>query len=297
MTNSVFHPGERLAQSHAGIVRDTAPIRPFLPPQHRDFFESLALLPIATVPPGGAPIATFLTGPRGFISSPDANTLHISALPAPDDPASTALIPGAQAAVIGIELATRRRNRANGVVAAHDATGLTLSIRESFGNCPQYIQARGIAPAAHTPAPTEHLATLDAHARALIAAADTAFVATASAHGADISHRGGRPGFLHLEADRLSIPDFPGNGYFNTFGNLLLDPRASLLIPDFTTGDVLHLTGTASIDWSPSTAPTGTARLWHLDSHSSWRRRTALPLRFSNPLPAPTTLATGNWPG
>ena len=79
MTNSVFHPGERLAQSHAGIVRDTAPIRPFLPPQHRDFFESLALLPIATVPPGGAPIATFLTGPSGrkIAAKPD--------LPTPDD--------------------------------------------------------------------------------------------------------------------------------------------------------------------------------------------------------------------
>ena len=97
--------------------------------------------------------------------------------------------------------------------------------------------------------PVESLDHLDGAARAAIAAADTFFVASRSRagngamFGADISHRGGRPGFIRVDGDVLTIPDFRGNRYFNTLGNLLAEPRASLLFVDFASGGLLQLTG------------------------------------------------------
>jgi hypothetical protein len=52
----------------------------------------------------------------------------------------------------------------------------------------------------------------------------------------------------------LTIPDFRGNRFFNTLGNLVSDPRAALLFVDFETGDLLHLQGRVEIDWSPTAA-------------------------------------------
>jgi hypothetical protein len=59
---------------------------------------------------------------------------------------------------------------------------------------------------------------------------------TGAAFGADISHRGGLPGFVRVQGDELTIPDFRGNRYFNTLGNLIAEPRASLLFIDFEKG-------------------------------------------------------------
>jgi hypothetical protein len=44
-------------------------------------------------------------------------------------------------------------------------------------------------------------------------------------------------------------PDYPGNNMFNSLGNLAVDPAAALAFIDFTTGDTLHLSGTAHVDW------------------------------------------------
>jgi uncharacterized protein len=67
-----------------------------------------------------------------------------------------------------------------------------------------------------------------------------------------MSHRGGAPGFIRISPDGvLHIPDFPGNNYFNTFGNLLHDPRAALLFVDFPGGRALHLAGEAQPHLSP----------------------------------------------
>ena len=49
-------------------------------------------------------------------------------------------------------------------------------------------------------------------------------------------------------ADVLTVPDFTGNFVFNTLGNLVASPMAGLLFVDFTNGDVLQLTGRATID-------------------------------------------------
>ncbi|HET7504804.1 MAG TPA: pyridoxamine 5'-phosphate oxidase family protein [Kofleriaceae bacterium] len=295
-----FHPGELEAQTRAGGGSQGGAIRPWMADQHRAFFATLPYVVVASYL-DGYPVATIWTGPPGFVTTPDAETLRLSiALDPADrsDPTSAAFIPGAPFGLLGIELATRRRNRANGVVTAAGPDGVTVAVRQSFGNCPQYIRPRSVAclapgtdPEPRPPHALDELDPLDAAARAAITGADTCFVATAArtaepTGGVDISHRGGPPGFVHLDGDVLTIPDFAGNRYFNTLGNLVSEPRAALLFVDFARGDLLHLQGQATILWGgPEVrAVEGAERLWRLRVERAWRRPGALPLRWSAPL-------------
>jgi predicted pyridoxine 5'-phosphate oxidase superfamily flavin-nucleotide-binding protein len=301
MTQTLFHPGELAAQASAGVVSHAPAIRDWMPDQHRAFFGLLPFLPIATAGDDGAPLATILTGPPGFISSPDRTTLHVAAHADRHDPAEPFLIPGASVGLLGIDLATRRRNRANGTLRSVGHDGMTVSVAQSFGNCPQYIQTRLWQDGSVAPGSVEWLTGLDPGACDLIARADTFFVASSSGGraghmgGLDISHRGGRPGFVSISGDTLTIPDFHGNGYFNTFGNLLLDPRAALLFVDWTDGTLLHLRGKADILWNQDGGFAGAERLWRISIADGWRQRGALPLRWSFQTYAPQTLRTGTW--
>ncbi|HEY5797824.1 MAG TPA: pyridoxamine 5'-phosphate oxidase family protein [Bosea sp. (in: a-proteobacteria)] len=303
MAENPFHDGERAAQARAGVSSYGAGIRTFMPDQHRSFFAGLPWLFAGLVNPQGWPLATVLTGEPGFASSPIATTLSVRSLPAADDPAGIALRPGAPIGLLGIEFETRRRNRANGMVTARDARGFDVSVSQSFGNCAKYIQIRhrlGARPG--EPGAIEPLAGLDDAARTMIAQADTLFIATATpaghaGGGVDMSHRGGRTGFVRLDGETLTIPDFAGNRYFNTFGNLLLEPRAALLFVDFATGTTLQLQGVTEIIWSGDDVLRldGAERLWRFHVERGWRRPHALPLRWSEPEFAPTTLETGLW--
>jgi uncharacterized protein len=301
MTFLAFHEDEARAQALAGHQRPgRVAIRPFMPDQHREFFALLPYLFVATLDAQGWPMASVLTGEPGFMQSPDPATLRIGALPAADDPAAPTFIAGAEIGLLGLDFTTRRRNRANGRLVAVD-DGLSVAIAQSFGNCAQYIQTRAPSPRAVAGAPVEQLDRLDEAARALIARSDTFFVASRSRAGIaegglDMSHRGGKPGFVGVAGDTLAIPDFRGNRFYNTLGNLLGDPRAGLLFIDFASGDILQLQGRVSIDWHPDgTGPAGTERLWRLAVERGWRRPAAFPFAWTFDTYAPTTLATGTW--
>jgi hypothetical protein len=295
-----FHADELAAQALAGKGAGRAPIRPFMPEQHREFFSLLPYLFTATLDERGWPVASVLTGPYGFVTSPDPTTLRIAARPRLDDPAASGFTVGAEIGLLGLDMTTRRRNRANGhIVSSGD--GLDVRITQSFGNCAQYIQTRAPVPRPVAAAVTAEIVEgLDASARTVIARADTLFVASRSRRelgaegGLDMSHRGGRPGFVRVADNRLTIPDFRGNRFFNTLGNLLGDPRASLLFVDFDSGDLLQLQGTVTIDWQPG-GVTGAERLWQIDVERLWRRRDVFPFRWRFGDYAPTTLATGTW--
>jgi hypothetical protein len=162
--------------------------------------------------------------------------------------------------ILGIELPTLRRNRLNGRVAKLGPGGFVVAVDQSFGNCPQYIHRRDyVALAANAftgPLGVESFAGLAPDMAAFIRRIDTAFIATAADgaddrdHGVDVSHRGGTPGFLTLDPKgRIVLPDYRGNFFFNTLGNLLVNPRVGLTLIDFSTGDLLQLTGKAEIIW------------------------------------------------
>lgn len=305
-----FNADELRAQALAGGGPRGSGIRDFLPEQHRQFLSQLSFVFAGATDAQGWPLATLLIGQPGFLQSPDPRTLHIAALPDAEDPANEALSPNREIGILGIDFSTRRRNRVNGHIVARDSSGIRIAVGQSFGNCPQYIQMRVLAPHESDPAPAmaepiETLEHLDAPARAAILAADTFFVASRSRpgdgaeFGADISHRGGRPGFVQVDGDQLTIPDFRGNRYFNTLGNLIAEPRASLLFVDFTTGDLLQLQGRAEVDWNGAAAGqlAGAERLWRFHVTRGWRRRSATRLRWSFIEYSRTTLQTGLWRG
>jgi len=302
--NDVFHPDERRAQALAQFDIKIAPIRPAMPEQHRTFFAGLPYLLASTIDDEGWPLATLFTGPPGFVSSPDDTHLRINAPRRQDDPALNAMFSGKEIGILGIDFSNRRRNRANGRIGRMDKNRIEIAIDQSFGNCPKYIQIREIYPVDRaTPPPArEDLTQMDDQARALISRADTLFVAShayseKAQGGADVSHRGGQAGFVKIDGNRLWIPDFVGNKFMNTLGNLLAKPKAALLFPDFDTGDILHLQGTTEIVWQPETikGPEGAQRYWCVDVQRAWRFRQALPWRGRNVEYSPASLGTGQW--
>jgi len=303
VSDTVFHPDELDAQARAGVGSTRPGIRDFMPEQHRTFFAALPYLLVGASDGDGWPLATLLEGQSGFVSSPDAATLRIEALPHATDPAAGMIRVGDEIAVLGIDFGTRRRNRANGTVSSLDASGFTVAVRQGFGNCPQYIQRRNITQGLSVAGTVRPLVSFDSESRALIERADTFFVATRSragigaAGGADISHRGGQPGFVRITGDALFIPDFRGNRYFNTLGNLVGEPRCSLLFLDFENGDLLQLQGTTCIDWSGPAAQLvqGAERTWQFRVARGWYRPRAAVLRGELIDYSPVTLRTGTW--
>lgn len=307
MERSPWHAGERQLQEKVGVAARMEAfgrkvIRTWMPDQHREFYQQLPFMLFGAVDADGRPWASVLEGAPGFARSPDPQHLRFSSLPAADDPAQ--LADGEPVGLLGIELHTRRRNRLNGHVANLAPDGFELTVDQAFGNCPQYIQLRQFqrVPLADPASrPARHLTALDDAAVALIASADTFFVAsyvdTDGQRAVDVSHRGGQPGFVRVEGNRLTIPDFAGNLHFNTLGNLLLNPKAGLLFIDFSTGDVLQLSGRTEIilEGPQIEAFQGAERLWTFEVEKLVRRPAALALRWRFDGMSPNSLLTGNW--
>ena len=270
MELSPYHEGERTVQARTGgeriAGRHAELIRPYMPGGLARFLQSRRWLVISGEDGDHRIWASILTGPPGFAFAADEVTLQIAASPDASDPLHDLgkAADGEPIGVLTIDLAQRLRARINGRVR-READGLVVSVEQAYANCSKYIQRRAMIPwsddaphrAAAVSAASESLR--DEH-HELIASADTCFLATiAPGHGADVSHRGGRPGFLlSIDDDRaVRFPDFVGNGMFNTLGNLELDNRAGLAIPDFRTGAMLQISGHATVDYdSPPHART-----------------------------------------
>ena len=310
--DSAWHAGEVAAQRRYGLAERMAEVgrqvvRDYMPEQHRDFFGLLPMLFLGGLDDAGQPWATALAGDPGFVASPDVRTLRIGAGLRPGDPLEGLLRVGDHVGMLGLQPVTRRRNRANGVIEAFDADALTVGVLQSFGNCPKYIQARehsAVEGEAEQPPRVRRSSTLAAEDRALIEAADTLFIASAHmapsagrGRGVDMSHRGGRAGFVRVEGDELTVPDFAGNYFFNTLGNLTVWPRAGLLFIDYTTGDMLHLAVDAEVIWEGAEVKAfpGAERLMRFRVREVVRNAAALPLRWAAPVMSPFLERTGSW--
>lgn len=306
-----FHEGEQLLQArvHPALPQRMArtaevALRDFMPEQHRDFFALLPTLVVGSVDDHGRPWASMLAGKPGFVTSPDPVTLQVNARPVPGDMLAQTLKHDAQLGILGLQPETRRRNRMNGRVSFLQTDGFTVQVEQSFGNCPQYIQARLprlVGAPAEPPVKLES-SVLSPRAALMIANTDTLFIAThAKDEGVDVSHRGGKPGFVKLEQKngftQLTLPDFRGNNFFNTLGNIALDSRAGLLIVNYDSGDLLQLTGEAEIVWDGPEVESfqGALRLLRLKVEEGRLLQGALPIRWSQPAYAMQLLETGSW--
>ncbi len=309
---SIWHEGETFIQEKLGVAErmegvGQRVIRDFMPDQHREFYAQLPFMVLGSVDGEGDAWATFIEGPPGFMSSPSPTALDIAARAHPLDPAGRGMRPGAEVGLLGIEMHTRRRNRMNGVLT-DTAQGFRVDVDQSFGNCPRYIQLRDFSfardPQQAFTGQADELASLDAQARRLIESADAFFVATyvdrEERRQVDVSHRGGKPGFVRVDDDGLlTIPDFNGNLFFSTLGNIHVNGKAGLLFVDFESGDVLQMTGDAEVIFeSPQIAAfQGAERLWTFRARHIVRRPGGLALRWlAEPDgEADSSLMTGDW--
>lgn len=313
LVSSPFHRGEQEIQARLGVRENierfgSRVIRDHLPEQHQHFYRKLPYLFLGHVDRQGWPWASMLTGQAGFISSPDSTHLNIAATPTAGDPLWNNLKTGAPVGVVGVELHTRRRNRLSAEVAKSGADSFSLKVRQSFGNCPQYIQAREISVQSSSEAAVVEVnssAQLTTEMKALVEGSDTFFVssylADESGHaseGVDVSHRGGQAGFVRVDNDKLlTIPDYAGNFHFNTLGNFIENPKAGLLFIDWDQGHLLMLTGHAEILWDDEQLSffAGAERLWQFRMVKGIFLKNAINAKWSFDSWSPNTLLTGNW--
>jgi uncharacterized protein len=258
-----FHPGELAVQQRAGTREEAARLSPMLDPaQLRGgivaFLADRTFAAITARDVDGRLWTSPLSGPPGFLEAVSPTTLAVHARLAEGDPLH-GLPAGQQAGLVVVEFAARRRVRVNGTLAVVDGDTLLIDVEQAYGNCPQYIHQRVLTqdgPAQGVPDDVRRDTALSPEAAALIRIADTFFLGTTNPErGSDTSHRGGTPGFVRVDGDRLWWPDYPGNNLFNSFGNLAVDPEASLLFFDFDTGRTLALSGTAEVDWDAAGRP------------------------------------------
>lgn len=262
-TRDTWHPGELAVQARAGVKEKMASLGPrlirnYMPDQHRLFFASLPMMIVGSEDKERNLWANPLFGKPGFIQSSSCERLSIDTSTSFSNTVLSHLNIGNPVGFLGIDLETRRRNRLNGIVVEKDPHQLTIDVQQSFGNCPRYIQQRRLqVPPRYGKITTEFFTNWSSPLREFISSADTCFIASAyssertdKSWGMDVSHRGGPPGFIDFDDHhRLIIPDYSGNSFFNTIGNLTVDPRAGLLFLDFLGGNIITLTMTAEVIW------------------------------------------------
>lgn len=288
--DDIFHEGERHVQEWTG-ERDRAllngrSISGTIPPVAHTFLRQQSHCVLGWQASDGTVRASFVAAVAGFANpASDGRSIALTLPDAIDEATRRATRPGAgvQVGMLFLEFSTRRRLRINGRVTTSSPDGLQMAVDEAFANCPKYIQRRAPdhAMRRELPAPLRSGTELTDGHRALIARADTFFIASTRLDGrADVSHRGGSPGFVDVGDRQLRIPDYAGNSMFQTLGNLSVHPAAGLTFLDFERRCQLQLSGTASLDFLDAArggAAHG-ARWWSFQWHA-WTE-TPLPSTF-----------------
>jgi hypothetical protein len=253
------------------------------PPAHGVRIASNHLLGLGTLDDEGQPWSTIWGGERGFAKRIAKGVLGIRAVVDRQyDPVVQALlgsaVPGKHVrrddetigrkfmSGISIDFDSRDRVKVMGRLLTGEAEDnnnvgevqLAMLVQESTGNCPKYINKRDVH--AHVPSPrlVSDSLPLPQHAIDLIHKADLFFMSSTNGDSMDTNHRGGRVGFVRVarnEPDKecgdggvvLVYPEYSGNRLYQSLGNLYLNNKIGIAVPDFETSDVLYLTGTAQL--------------------------------------------------
>jgi len=251
-----FHAGEVEVHAEWGISTEAYEqqskqmMLPVINPQEHEFISKLTFSFAATVDSAGRPWASPLlagVGPLFDITGP--TTMTIASQHGDGDSFFDNLESTGELGVLFFNTATRRRAKSMGRGTQTASGKVDYEMTRLFGICPKYIFER------HHTVSTDAVTTTPESRRGLdeadgvqLRASDTVFFASHSSHGADVTHRGGSPGFIRtLDSNTIEIPDYAGNGMFNTLGNLRLDDRLALPSVDFTTGRTIQLTGRAAM--------------------------------------------------
>ncbi|MDJ0614199.1 MAG: pyridoxamine 5'-phosphate oxidase family protein [Rhizobiaceae bacterium] len=311
-STSPYHAGERAIHERLGIVEQQESvgqraIRDHMPDQHREFFAQLPYFVVGSVDKDGWPWASILFGEPGFVSTPDNKHIRVDSYFDPMDPLAGNLREDAPLSFLGIEMHTRRRNRANVTIESVDEDGFLTKIDQSFGNCPKYINHRapGLtkSPTA-APATIRKFSNIDMAIKQTIEEADFFFVAShirtetdRKTEGVDVNHRGGKPGFVQIEGNTLTIPDYFGNSIFNTLGNFMLNPRAGLIFHNPANASLIQMVGTTEIIWDgdPILAHfEGAHRAWRFSLDHGIERMQSVPMRWKLEALSPSFMKNRN---
>lgn len=274
----VFHSGELAVQERAGSLaqgrNSGRMVADAIIPGAIKFVKKQPMVVIGSVDAQQNLWASIIVGATGFMTAePRAVDIDLDqALYLDADPVWRNLSDDPGIGILVIDLRSRARLRVNGRVEFPTSRQLHVNVEEAYPNCPKYIQRRIYRLSAdHQLGPKSNDGTeLSHHHQHWIRSADTMFVASQHPdRGVDVSHRGGNPGFIKIiNSRRLRVPDYAGNGMFNTLGNFATNPRAGLMIPDFEAGHTLQLTGRAEVLWNVEDredATGGTRRFWDFE--------------------------------
>lgn len=277
-----FHPGElelqKLSGGQTAASRLSGMIQSAIPPGAFGFIRQQSMIWIGIDDGQGLPWAFPLLGNPGFINPGLGQLMEIGLnekFPIHDFWLNN-LHAGKAIGCLLIDFSSRRRIRINGVIRELDEKRLQVQVQQAYPNCPKYIRKRQIPAqpdaAAFSLLSQGHL--LNPQFEAIFNQADTAFTASMGPNGADISHRGGPRGFIKtLSPNKILVPDYPGNGMFNTLGNFRSHPFGGMMVIDFNQGYFLQTAGDIRILFDQSdqeSATGGTNRLWQL-TLKHWR--------------------------
>ena len=179
--------------------------------------------------------------------------------------------------------------RHGGPAKQHQIQLVTI-VDQSLGNCPKYLNQYELRPALVQSTSLFQGPTLSTEGISLIEKADMFFLSTSTDTDQDTNHRGGPPGFARvISSSEIIYPEYSGNRLYQSLGNLLLSPKIGLTFPDYSTGDVLYITGTAQvlIDTDAAKLLPGSNIAVKITIDESRFIQAGLPFRGTRHLPSP----------
>lgn len=237
-----YHEGQRAVQREANSVAAADKLSRWVGPV-AEYAMGADLIVLASVRGDHIDVGA-LSGPPPLVrSAADDGAIVITAPSAFGEKLS---VGGAWGGIV-INPATARRSR---VAGAPNVTpsGIELPCTVAFTNCRKYITPTS-STGDRTHVGATHIDTIalnDPWVTAMLAQGETAFLVTRTPAGvADVSHRGGRPGFLKFDASQhtLAWTEYLGDGMFVSMGNVRAETQFALIVLEFETGDALRVDG------------------------------------------------------
>ncbi|KAI9151844.1 hypothetical protein HJFPF1_09055 [Paramyrothecium foliicola] len=271
---SQWHEGEAAMQERLKVPLMENPTAAGLPMSYVWRVADSSLVAVGTLDEQGRPWTTVWGGRIGFAGQVAQDVVGFNTdVDAQYDPVLEAFWEGSprdggdvvqpnqgrgkMMSAVAINLTSRDRVKLGGNMVAGARTGadgvqVAMHVTESLGNCPKYINKKIIEPHPVNPKLISDQLPLPAEAVELVGRADVLFLSSSNNEAMDTNIRGGAPGFMRViknteDGVELIFPEFSGNRYYQNVGNLKINPRVGVVIPDFTTSDALYVTGVASI--------------------------------------------------
>ncbi|MCJ1380293.1 hypothetical protein MMC17_003396 [Xylographa soralifera] len=284
ISNTGWHEGEQKMHS---LMRTDLHMEnttyPSLTPGSGNFLQTVPLVAIGTHDLEGRLWTTLWGGEAGFMRSLGSSILGIkSFVDKQYDPVVEALLGhqsdsdgtdtvgrGRSLSGLAIDLAARRRLKFAGHIMAGALSQLgpqtsgpdeklgeaqvVIKVDSSLGNCPKYLNRKDICSSLPSPKLISSTFPLSSQALELLHKADLFFLTSSDERShMSTNYRGGSPGFVRVMSNSfdgatLAYPEYSGNRFYQTLGNLQMSPKAGLVFPNLDNGDVLYITATTEI--------------------------------------------------